>query len=253
MTDEYFIGQQNQILRTNLFSLFRSGNQITEYEGVVLDFEQKKYPGVWGPSIDTLLFTRAFERIGIPQSKKVLEVGTGSGFISKYILSKNSDLESMTMIDLNEYASACARQNISDNRASFFTGDAKEFMEGKNYDLIICNPPYVPRPKSIDDNPYEGLVLLHYLISEAKNNLNEGGSLITNFSSLSSDMAYDFCNSAGCNVEIMDQMEVSLKIGAVLNQPEWKNYLTETGRLRVDNKRGYDYWHTINIVKVTPK
>ena len=253
VTDNYKIGQLDPSLRDTVFALYSSPVRITDYDGTVLEFEQRKYPGVWGPSIDTLLFCRALERTGLEDVKTAVEVGSGSGFISKRLIEKAPNLEEMTLIDLNKYAVKCSKDNMKDKRVKHIEGNAIAHMEGKKYDLIICNPPYIPRPKSIDDNPYEGISLLLYLISQAGEHLTEKGRLVTNISSLCQGKVGEII--AGANVEFagLDAMEVPLKVYNVLNNKEWMDFLLNEKGLVKDRHDGYDYWQTITIVEIKPK
>jgi len=158
----------------------------------------------------------------------------------------------MTVNDLNPEAISCAKETIQDKRARFVIQDATAFLQDQSYDLIICNPPYIPRPKSVDDNPYEGLSLLRYLIMNAPRQLNAGGMLVTNFSSLSRATALSFCREAGCSAQEVDRMDVPLKVYNVLNNGEWMAYLKKEAGLREQYRRGYDHWHTIAIMTVQP-
>lgn len=257
-TDDYRIGQIEPCTkRYTVNALFQSDLKITEYKNVSLEFEQGKYPGVWGPSIDTLLFCRAMNNIDLSSFRNAVEVGSGSGFLSKYVLKNADNLENITLVDLNEYSARCASRNfdnkgVIDTRTEFITGNAIEYLEeNPGHDLVICNPPYIPRPKSIDDNPYEGVDLLVYLIKNAKNYLNPGGSLITNISSLCADIAQKGFAEAGSRFNHLDKMEVPLKVLNVLNNKEWMRYLRRKG-LRKETRQGHDYWQTINIVEVKP-
>ena len=96
------------------------------------------------------------------------------GFLSKYLLEKTG-VEAMYINDLDRRAVQCAMDNITDDRKLIIEGDGLEHLKKRKYDLIICNPPYIPRPRSIDDNPYEGVHVLHYLIHEGRKHLNAGG------------------------------------------------------------------------------
>ncbi|USN54471.1 MAG: methyltransferase [Candidatus Peribacteria bacterium] len=63
----------------------------------------------------------------------------------------------MDIVDINPDALLSWEKNIQDERANFVIGDVHEILGEADqvYDLVISNPPYVPRPQSIDDNPYE--------------------------------------------------------------------------------------------------
>lgn len=53
----------------------------------------------------------------------------------------------MALIDLNPHAEQCRQDNISAEKAYFHIGDAKVYLEDKqDIDLLVCNPPYIPRP-----------------------------------------------------------------------------------------------------------
>ena len=181
--------------------------------------------------------------------KNGIEVGSGSGFISKYILDKSDDIEGMTLIDMNKYALDCAEYNIDDKRARFFAGDGLEFMKGKRYDMIICNPPYIPRPKSISDNPYEGLTLLNYLLTNASEHLREGGIFVTNISSMCEKITDETIKKTKLKGTVLESKEVPLKVFNVLNNEKWMDYLLKERGLKEERHDGYDYWQKINITK----
>ncbi|MBI5065491.1 methyltransferase [Candidatus Woesearchaeota archaeon] len=248
VTDSYKISQLNPTLRDTVFALFSYPLKITEYENTSLEFEQQNYPGVWGPSIDTLLFCKALKKLNSNNFKTAIEMGCGSGFISKYLIN-NSKIKRMDLADLNKYAIKCAKNNIKNKKAKFHVGDALKFLKNKKYDLILCNPPYIPRPKSIDDNPYEGIYLLNYLITKAKNNLTKNGVIITNISSLCEHLVKPLAKENNVKITILESLEVPLKVYNVLNNPAWMKYLLKRG-LKKQLKQGYEYWQKINIVKI---
>jgi len=115
----------------------------------------------------------------------------------------------------------------------------------RKFDIVISNPPYVPRPRSIDDNPYEGIHLLYHLVHEGQKYLNDGGVLITNVSSLAWEII--FKRKPKMKMRILARIRVPLKVNNILNSPTWLSYLKKRG-LRKRMRRGYEYWHTINIL-----
>jgi tRNA1(Val) A37 N6-methylase TrmN6 len=262
MTDNHKmgkIGEEKPILRDTIIQLFSSQHKIIEYNGTNFDFEQKRYPEVWGPSIDTLLFCRGLNNIDLTKVESFLEVGFGSGFISKYILNNAPNVKKADMIDINPYAKKSAEENISDKRVKIYTDDAKGFLEerinydnfNQEYDLIVCNPPYLPRPKSIDDNAYEGISLMVYLIENAKRLLRKEGSLISVVSSLSEDVVNEAVKFSQLKTEVIDELTVPLKVYNVLNNKEWCDYLVNEKGLKKERHDGYDYWQDIKITKIS--
>jgi release factor glutamine methyltransferase len=252
MTDTAAIAKLPCELRDTLFSLYMSRPRIVEYDGTSVWWNDTKHISVWCPSIDTILFAKALNKIFQKNNsfKTALEIGTGSGFLSKYCLQKLKALEEMYILDISPYAIQCAQDNITDIRARFLTANALEFLKSskKKFDLLICNPPYVPRPKSIDDNPYEGVSLLYELLHNAKNYLNPNGILVINISSLSMDIAFD--KKPMLPVKLLEKLEVPLKVNNIHNNKAWLDYLIKKHNLKVVNKKGYKYWQTLYIFEV---
>jgi len=246
MTDNFKISKLNPTQRDTLFALYASRPRIVEYDGVST-FWDSSHLGVWCPSIDTILFAQALKKILKKQKnfKTGVEIGCGSGFLSKYILAKNKKIKSFLINDISPYAIKSAKDNIEDKRASFHVGDGIKKIKNKKFDLVICNPPYVPRPKSIDENPYEGIKLLKHLVHQGQQYLNKGGILVTNVSSLCWNFIFD--KKPTMKVKLLEKMKVPLKVNNILNNKKWVNYLKKTG-LKKQYKQGYEYWQEINII-----
>lgn len=251
-TDAYRIGRLDPVLRDTVFALFASPLRVTRYSGTSLIFDERKYPDVWGPSIDTLLFCKALMAGSCIDAGHALEIGCGSGFISKCALRRMPRLKTMTLVDLNRSALACSRENIDDPRARFVVSDAYELLRRRRYGLILCNPPYIPRPKSIEDNAYEGVGLLTFLITHAGRLLSRGGRLIVNYSSLCGGSVRRAVKRSGVRAVPMASLRVPLKVYTVLNNPRWMRFLKKHAGLRKNRCRGYDYWHTITITEIRP-
>jgi tRNA1(Val) A37 N6-methylase TrmN6 len=255
VTDAHRIGElgtDNPVLRDTVFALYGSSHRTTLYDDVSLEFEQDKYPGVWGPSIDTLFFCRALRALEISERSVAVEIGCGSGFIGKYLLEKFDALDSVSFVDMNPMAVACAKACTQDERARFFAGDGLAFLDGHPADLVVCNPPYIPRPKSIDDNAYEGVHLLVQLIERAQTYLRPGGRLLLNLSSLSLNIARQAMDRVSAQGVELASMEVPLKVFNVLNNAQWRQYLVEHHGLAEGLRQGYRHWHTLHLMEIRP-
>ena len=251
VTDAYRIAGLEPTKRDTIFKLFESPIRITEYDEVVFEFEQRKYPGVWGPNIDTLLFCRALKKMNFSDVKTIVEIGSGSGFITKYFLEKIKapKLKEGILVDFNTHAIRCSKDNINDSRVKFIVGNGVAYTKSKKFDLILCNPPYVPRPKSVDDNPYEGTGLLKYLKENVIGLLNPKGRIITNISSLCEKEINGIMKKSGVSARKLDSLVVPLKVLNILNNKKWMNYLLKHG-LKKQRKNGYDYWQKITITEI---
>ena len=250
LTDNFRIAKLRPALRDTVFSLFNERPRIVEYDGVSV-FWDYSHINVWGPSIDTLLFAKALTKLFIVKNnfKTGAEIGCGSGFLSKFVLAKCKKMESILINDLNQYAVKCAMDNIKDNRAIFYHGDGLKKITNQKFDLLICNPPYVPRPDSLDDNPYEGVILLNHFLHQAQNHLNPGGVLVVNISSLCKHLVQK--NKPTLPLKLLAKMSVPLKVNNIMNNERWLNYLRTKCRLKKHFKNGYEYWQDLFIVSLT--
>ncbi len=260
MTDNYKIGKLEPGLRDTLFSLFQCKPRLIEYDHVSTYWDDT-HKGVWCPSIDTLLFAKVLKKF-LKENKNLktgVEIGCGSGFLTKYVLEKSKEINNFLAIDINPYAIKSVEDNIGDERLQVHCGDALKKINGaspgvpqntefrgKKFDLIICNPPYVPRPGSIDDNPYEGVSLMRHLIQKGQKYLNDGGVLILNVSSLAEDLVFD--KEPLMKSVVLDKMKVPLKVNNIMNNKDWLKYLESKG-LEKNMHDGYLYWQELKILE----
>ncbi len=93
---------------------------------------------VYDPAEDSYLLADAaisYARDGM----RVLEIGTGTGFVSSVLLA-NANVE-LTATDINPHAAKCAKSNgIEVIWTDMFDG-----LKAKScFDIVIFNPPYLP-------------------------------------------------------------------------------------------------------------
>ncbi len=245
MTDDWkFFNINDYKARQTVQLLLRKPMTIVEYDGLGMEFEQGKYHGVWSPNIDTLLFCRAIKDLDYSNVNSLLEAGSWPGFIAKYIGSKWKNIKRIVMGDINENAKKYFDDSNNDPRAEFILEDIKKYLEWRFFDLIVCNPPYIPRPKAIEDNAYEWLEMLIYLIKNFKK------TLIINVSNLADDIINPILEESWAKIEKLDDMEVPLKVWNVLNNKEWMEYLINEKWLKEDYHDGHLYWQKLRILKL---
>ncbi len=247
VTDHHKIAQLAPTVRDTVFKLFESPVRVTRYGGTEVTFEQRRYPGVWGPNIDTLLFCRALRGDSLRGVRTAVEIGCGSGFIGKYLLEHAPDLESCWFVDINPHAIACAQEQVRDPRARFYLGDGAAFLRGRRFDLIACNPPYIPRPDVHAGSAYEGIDLLAEFIEHGAEHLTETGRIVSVVSSVSASVVDPILAAAGITCRTLDATDVPLKVLNVLNNPVWMAYLLAQRGLRPVDRDGYTYWHTVRV------
>jgi release factor glutamine methyltransferase len=122
----------------------------------------------------------------------VLDLGTGSGCIA-ITLALERPLARVTAVDRSTAALAIARRNadILNARIEFLTSDWFAALDGRRFDLIVSNPPYVAatdphlargdvrfEPLTALAAGHDGLDDLHRLIRAACDHLTPGGALL---------------------------------------------------------------------------
>ena len=103
------------------------------------------------PDTETII-EQVLKELDNYSSKKILDIGTGSGCILISILIERKKCFGVG-IDISKKAVKLAKYNAKiqhiDNRIKFFNSDIDNFYTGK-YDLIISNPPYIKHHKIND-------------------------------------------------------------------------------------------------------
>lgn len=124
----------------------------------------------------------------------VLDLCTGSGCIGIASLKAFPNAE-VDLVDISADALAVAQQNIEQYHLQDFAqaieSDLYSALEGKQYDLIVSNPPYVDEiemnalPEEFQQEPalglaagHDGLDLVRKIMAEAPKYLKEDGVLI---------------------------------------------------------------------------
>jgi SAM-dependent methyltransferase len=250
MTDHHRISQFPPTVRDTILKLFESPRRTVSFQGTRFPFEQRRYPGVWGPNIDTLWLCRSLKGRSLRGVKTALEIGCGSGFIGRFILEHAPGVEQMHLVDINPHAVQSARDNVVDPRAVVELADGVAYAEGRKFDLVVCNPPYIPRPGSIGDNAYEGVDLLAHFITQGKRHLNPGGRIVTMTSSVASSIVDPLLARPGVEWSTLASHDVPFKVLNVLNNPGWMAHLRDGNGLRARLHDGYEWWHTIGVLSL---
>ena len=113
------------------------------------------------PRPDTeLVIEETLKYLPTENSKKILDVGTGSGCIVVSLLKERPKCIA-TAIDISKNAINVAKTNAKlhqlENKINFINIDIDKY-KSNNYDLIISNPPYI---KSIELNRLDDDIKLH--------------------------------------------------------------------------------------------
>ena len=147
------------------------------------------------PRPDTEILTEGVGKYlrGLGGEVTFADLGTGSGAICVSIL-KFVKSARVAAVDISEKALNVAKLNAAkfhvDDRAEFFCGDLFAPLNGKIFDAIVSNPPYIPtheldvlqaevrrEPRLALDGGADGLNFYRRIISDAPRFLASGGLL----------------------------------------------------------------------------
>jgi release factor glutamine methyltransferase len=148
--------------------------------------------GVYRPQGDTRLLSQALNEAGIQPGADILDMCCGTGALT--IAAAQTSPGSITAIDLCRRAVWATRINttIRGIPARVEHGDAIERLQGRQFDLVLANPPYVPGIADLPtrgaarawDAGTDGRAILDRLCAKAPELLAPGGILLTVHSAL---------------------------------------------------------------------
>jgi release factor glutamine methyltransferase len=151
------------------------------------------FPGVLRPPSDAALLGGVMARDGSGlRGREALDLCSGSGILGLTAARLGARA---TAIDLSRRAVLNARLNARLNRLELevLRGDLFAPVEGRRFDLIVSNPPYIPAPpgtatngaaRAWDAGP-DGRVFLDRICDAAATHLRPGGRILLVHSSLS--------------------------------------------------------------------
>lgn len=138
------------------------------------------------------LVDAALERLPQGESRKVLDLGTGSGCIAIAIASERPAAQ-VTAVDSSSSALALARENAVAHCAEveILQSDWFSALGGRRFDLVVANPPYVAaddthlrrgdlrfEPRTALAAGKDGLADIRRIVGAAPNHLRPGGWLL---------------------------------------------------------------------------
>jgi len=130
----------------------------------------------YAPREDTFFLSDYLKK---EKGDKALDIGTGTGYLANVL---NSKFSFVVATDINFES----LKNQTSKIKNCICCESAEALECK-FDLIVCNPPYLPSEKISDqtiDGGKEGVEIPFRIIKSAKKCLKKGGKFIFISSSL---------------------------------------------------------------------
>jgi release factor glutamine methyltransferase len=170
-------------------------------------------PGVFRPHSDTWMLAHAIARDPRLPGSEVLDVCTGSGALA---LAAAGGGARATAIDVSRRSVATVRLNARLNgvRVEALRGDLFGPVEGRRFDLIVSNPPYLPGdanlPRRGASRAWEGgttgRVLVDRIVQGASAHLRPGGRLLMVHSSVTGlDRTLEVLEAQGLQTEVLER------------------------------------------------
>ncbi|MEU1486612.1 HemK2/MTQ2 family protein methyltransferase [Streptomyces sp. NPDC005752] len=191
-------------------------------------------PGVYAPQHDTRLLMAALDKEAIAPGTEVLDVGTGSGALALRAAQLGARV---TAVDIARRAVMTARLNalLHRRRITVQRSDLLASLPGRSYDLVICNPPYVPSPVGrlpghgaarAWEAGCDGRAILDRVCATAPAALRPGGRLLLVHSGLcDSDVTLRHLSDAGLRAQV--SVRALVPLGPVLRSR--LRWLRDTG------------------------
>lgn len=172
-------------------------------------------PGVFAPLDETWLLCDVLRRQTLPPGARVLDLCTGSGAVAIAAYARGA--ASVTAVDCSRRAVLTARLNARRNgaRVRALRGDLFSRLDDETFDVILCNPPYVPAASDdlprrgrarATDGGLDGRLVLDRVIAEAPRRLNRGGILLLVHSTLcGTDATLDALRDVGLRADVVER------------------------------------------------
>lgn len=179
-------------------------------------------PGVYAPQADSRTLLRALGEVSVPPGARVLDLCTGSGVIA--IGAAMAGAHDVVAYDISGDAVRCAQRNADAMSVSVDVrlGGLPHALADGPFDLVLCNPPYVPADRTHSgalawDAGDDGRLLLDPLCTRARELLCAGGTLLIVHSEFSgTDTSLAQLRAAGLKASVVAR--TTIDFGPVMHE-----------------------------------
>ncbi|MGJ8682240.1 peptide chain release factor N(5)-glutamine methyltransferase [Paraglaciecola sp.] len=169
-------------------------------------------PATLIPRSETELLVELALELALPESSRVLDLGTGTGAIALSLASENPNWHVLG-VDKSHAAVELAKENAKLNgleQVKFSQSDWFSAIDGQKYDLIVTNPPYVEssspflhrgdvrfEPASALTSGLEGMDDIQVIAQQAKNHMSPNAWLVIEHGYQQAQIVKDVLNFNG--------------------------------------------------------
>jgi tRNA1(Val) A37 N6-methylase TrmN6 len=279
-----------------VLNIYKKPLRRTIFDGVEAVLDSNKYPHLFGPNIDTILCCHSIKihKSKIGRIESFYEIGVGSGFIAKYMAEKFKPKVAFLNDIQHESIAFCIddldlpplhlekrvtkkivmeKKNIEiikKNGYIFIRGDGLLGLKllKEPVDMILCNPPYIPRVADEGDdskisNFFEGTRLMRFLLTDFQRFAKKAIMIVSSVSFLNLKIAGLLRK---VKFDVMYSMKVPLKVwndaGVFISDDKpWYNFLTSknnmvsvnnnkfrVGAIKGGKEDNYPLYHIVNVL-----
>lgn len=140
---------------------------------------------IYPPGEDSYLLVDVLKKYVNAKNIKALDVGSGSGILSRTLIEKGVGPSNLTLIDINPNSIKILKTKFP--KSKVIKSDLFSKVKGK-FDLVVFNPPYLPNDKHDSKKDTSGgkngdEAILKFL-KQLKKHLNKNGKCLLLTSSL---------------------------------------------------------------------
>lgn len=148
---------------------------------------------VYLPAEDSFFLCKFVEKeILKNKPEKILDMGSGSGIQAEVAIKSGANPKCITLIDKNPEAIRHLKNNFPESNV--LNSDLFNKIKGGKFNLIIFNPPYLPKSKfdsGIDTTGGKnGSEIINKFLEQAKSHLEKGGKILLLTSSLTKNIEW---------------------------------------------------------------
>ncbi len=242
---------------------------FVEFRLLNLSILWKDSSALWPPSIDVVHMIDDLQKNGIGKLdiKSAIDIGSGTGLLGIWLAKENKNLKELAFSDwlltplIYSAVNAATNLNLKNINCSYFPGLNTNWVgvgeSTKKYDLILCNPPYVPildkETGFLSRSTVAGTDLLEHVIGTAS---NFAKNTFISFSNLANKEAISIAKMFNKElVPIGDAggHKVPFRVPHALENINYVHKLVDERGLIVDKKSHQPFWHIVTTYEVLDK